>query len=286
MYVRKRRSSARSDWPELERCWSRCWGCRCVPWLMGAEPRGDQQRRRSIQLVQEQVPGAHGEVACMNTPVRTSDEASGLDRAWSDALQLLDDDLLRRDAAQRTRRAYGIDLAQFARWAAARGLTPRAVGPREVRRYVALLSEANAAASTTARKLASLRALFASQREHGLIAQNPADLVSTPRRSSYLPRVLKAKEAAKLLDSIGARGRAGNRSRRAGWVGHSFNATARCSSSPIRAGCAPRSSYRFGSQTSITTTSSCASREGTQDSLSAGRRGRDGGGEALLGARP
>ncbi len=142
----------------------------------------------------------------MNTPVRTSDEASGLDRAWREALQLLEDDLLRRDAAQRTRRAYGIDLAQFARWAGARGLTPRAVGPREVRRYVALLSEANAAASTTARKLASLRALFASQREHGLIAQNPADLVSTPRRSSYLPRVLKAKEAAKLLDSIGARG--------------------------------------------------------------------------------
>jgi site-specific recombinase XerD len=145
----------------------------------------------------------------MNTPVRTSGEASGLDRAWREALQLLEDDLLRRDAAARTRRAYGIDLAQFARWAAARGLQPGAVGPREVRRYVALLSEANAAPSTTARKLAALRALFASQREHGMIAQNPADLVSTPRRSSYLPRVLKAKEAAKLLDSIGVGGMGG-----------------------------------------------------------------------------
>ncbi len=142
----------------------------------------------------------------MNLPVRTSGEASGLDRAWREALALLESDLSRRDAAVRTRRAYGIDLAQFACWAAARGLQPGAVGPREVRRYVALLSEANAAASTTARKLAALRALFASQREHGLIAQNPADLVRTPRRSSYLPRVLKAKEAAKLLDSIGAGG--------------------------------------------------------------------------------
>jgi site-specific recombinase XerD len=154
----------------------------------------------------------------MNTPVRISDEASGLDRAWREALQLLEDDLLRRDAAERTRRAYGIDLAQFARWAAARGLQPGVVGPREVRRYVALLSEANAAASTTARKLAALRALFASQREHGLIAQNPADLVSTPRRSSYLPRVLKAKEAAKLLDSIGAGG-VGGQSIKEGGVG-------------------------------------------------------------------
>jgi len=145
----------------------------------------------------------------MNLPVRTSGEASGLDRAWREALALLESDLSRRDAAVRTRRAYGIDLAQFARWAAERGLQPGAVGPREVRRYVALLSEANVAASTTARKLAALRALFASQREHGLIAQNPADLVRAPRRSSYLPRVLKAKEAAKLLDSIGAGGVSG-----------------------------------------------------------------------------
>jgi site-specific recombinase XerD len=126
--------------------------------------------------------------------------------AWNDALALLEDDLLRRDAAARTRRAYGVDLAQFARWAAARGLPPEAVGPRDVRRYIALLSDANAAASTTARKLAALRALFTSQREHGRIAQNPADLVSTPRRASYLPRVLKQKEAAKLLDAIGAGG--------------------------------------------------------------------------------
>jgi site-specific recombinase XerD len=126
--------------------------------------------------------------------------------AWNDALQLLEDDLLRRDSAQRTRRAYGTDLSQFADWAAERGLGPEDVGPRDVRRYIALLSEKNAAASTTARKLAALRALFGSQREHGRIAQNPADLVSTPRRSSYLPRVLKAKEAARLLDSIGAGG--------------------------------------------------------------------------------
>jgi site-specific recombinase XerD len=126
--------------------------------------------------------------------------------AWNDALALLEDDLLRRDAAARTRRAYGVDLAQFARWADTRDLQPAGVGTRDVRRYIALLSEKHAAASTTARKLAALRALFSSQREHGLIAQNPADLVSTPRRSSYLPRVLKEKEVAKLLDGIGARG--------------------------------------------------------------------------------
>ena len=58
------------------------------------------------------------------------------------------------------------------------------------------------APTTTARKLAALRALFSSQREHGRIAQNPADLVSTPRRPSHLPRVLSARDTAQLLDGI------------------------------------------------------------------------------------
>ncbi|MGH2903671.1 MAG: tyrosine-type recombinase/integrase [Solirubrobacteraceae bacterium] len=122
--------------------------------------------------------------------------------AWIDALALLDADLCRRDAAARTRRAYSSDLSQFARWASGRGLGPKDVGPREVRRYVASLSERNAAPSSAARKLSALRTFFSSQREHGLIAHNPADLVSTPRRSSHLPDVLKEKQAARLLDGI------------------------------------------------------------------------------------
>jgi site-specific recombinase XerD len=141
---------------------------------------------------------------------------------WASAGALLQEDLRRRDAALRTRRAYAIDVDQFARWASGRGLSPQQVDSKAVRRYVAHLSErgrgrgptgrrapagegpseAPAAPSTSARKLAALRALFASQREHGQIAQNPADLVSTPRRGSHLPRVLSAREAAKLLDGI------------------------------------------------------------------------------------
>jgi site-specific recombinase XerD len=122
--------------------------------------------------------------------------------AWDAALELFDEDLNRRDAAERTRRAYGIDLGQFARWASDEGLSPQQVGPKAVRRYIAHLSEGNAAPTTTARKLAALRALFKSQREHGRIEQNPADLVSTPRRPSHLPRVLSARDTAQLLDGI------------------------------------------------------------------------------------
>ncbi|MGO9248854.1 MAG: tyrosine-type recombinase/integrase [Solirubrobacteraceae bacterium] len=127
-----------------------------------------------------------------------------MDLAWDRALELLTDDLRRRDAAVRTVRAYRVDIDQFAAWAGARGLQPADVGPRDMRAYVAVLSGRGVAPSTSARKLAALRALFNSQREHGLIAQNPAELVSTPRRGHDLPRVLKRREAAALLDSIPA----------------------------------------------------------------------------------
>ncbi len=131
-------------------------------------------------------------------------EGRDLPAQWSAALELLQGDLRRRDAAERTRRAYAVDLGQFARWAQARGRAPADVDVRDVRRYVAGLSEATAAPASTARKLAAIRGLFSSQREHGLIAGSPADLVATPRQPSRLPRVLKASEMARLLESVPA----------------------------------------------------------------------------------
>jgi site-specific recombinase XerD len=125
-----------------------------------------------------------------------------MDSTWQAALELLEADLARRNAAARTKRAYRVDLGQFGDWASGQALRPQDVGPKAVRRYIASLSERGAAPATTARKLAALRALFTSQREHGLISQNPADLVATPRRPSHLPRVLSARDTAQLLDGI------------------------------------------------------------------------------------
>jgi integrase/recombinase XerC/integrase/recombinase XerD len=146
--------------------------------------------------------------ACMSA-AQQSHEQRSLPEPWRRALAQLDDDLRRTDAAARTRRAYAIDTLQFAGWAERKGLIPITVASRDVRRYVAHLSERNLSATTTARKLASIRALFRSQREHGEIAQSPADLLATPRRPSHLPRVLKAPEVARLLDSISTEGPVG-----------------------------------------------------------------------------
>jgi integrase/recombinase XerC/integrase/recombinase XerD len=126
------------------------------------------------------------------------------DDGWRRALALLEQDLRRRGAAEKTRHAYAVDSGQFVRWAIAQRLAPANVTPRALRRYAAGLTEVGQAPSTVARKLASLRGLFRTLVEHGVLEQNPADLLSAPRREQRLPRVLKASEVAALLDRIPA----------------------------------------------------------------------------------
>ena len=55
-----------------------------------------------------------------------------------------------------------------------------------------------------ARKLAALRGLFRAQIELGERTENPAELLSSPKRSQRLPRVLKSGEVSGLLDGIPA----------------------------------------------------------------------------------
>jgi site-specific recombinase XerD len=124
--------------------------------------------------------------------------------AWREALQLFDADLRRRAAAEKTRRAYAIDLGQFALWCGDLGVDPADVTPRMLRRYAATLSDRRAVAATIARKLAALRAFYRALREHGTVAQNPADLIPAPKRPRNLPRVLRPDEMASVLDRIPA----------------------------------------------------------------------------------
>ncbi len=123
---------------------------------------------------------------------------------WRDALALLAQDLLSRGAAEKTRAAYASDAGQFVRWARDHALVPGDVTPRALRRYAAGLTEQRQAPTTVARKLASLRAVFRTLVEHGQLEQNPADLLSAPRKAQRLPRVLKPAEVAALLDRIPA----------------------------------------------------------------------------------
>jgi integrase/recombinase XerC/integrase/recombinase XerD len=123
---------------------------------------------------------------------------------WQEALRLFDADLRRRGMAEKTRRAYGLDLGQFALWCTGQAIEPEGVTPRTLRRYAALLSDRRNVPATVARKLASLRAFYRVLREHGRLAQNPADLMPAPKRPATLPKVLRPDELAALLDRIPA----------------------------------------------------------------------------------
>ena len=123
---------------------------------------------------------------------------------WREALKAFDTALRTHGMAEKTRRAYGVDIGQLARWADRRALGPEELGYRELRRYAAVLSEAGASKTTVARKLAAVRSFFRYAVERGELEANPAELVATPKREAYLPRVLKPAEAAMLLDRIPA----------------------------------------------------------------------------------
>jgi len=128
----------------------------------------------------------------------------GTSAGWREALALVDADLRRRGLSNATRRAYAVDMEQFAAWASARGLEAADVDHRTLRRYAATLSERRLVGATVARKLAALRAMFRCLREHGAVPANPAELVPAPKRAQKLPRVLTPAELAALLDRIPA----------------------------------------------------------------------------------
>src|SRR3954447_3625739 len=121
---------------------------------------------------------------------------------WSAQLKAFDSHLKARGMAEKTRVAYGTDIAQLAEWAGAQGFDPFTLDPRVLRRYAGVMSERGLSKSSVARKIASVRAFYRHLVQRGLLEANPADLVATPKKDQYLPRVLKPAEAAGVLEAI------------------------------------------------------------------------------------
>lgn len=165
------------------------------PGDLGLPPEKGRTRKRRI---------AHTSMSVIAEQPTLPTAAASLQSEWSEVLRAFDQDLRRRAVALKTRKAYGIDGAQFAAWASAKELAPGEVEVRALRRYAASLTERGQAPSTVARKLAALRGMFRSQVELGERAENPAELVTSPKKRQRLPRVLKASEVAALLNRIPA----------------------------------------------------------------------------------
>jgi site-specific recombinase XerD len=136
--------------------------------------------------------------------VLTKKTPTAAEASWQAALAGFDDWQRARGMGEKTRHAYGVDLGQLAGWAAARDVEPGDVSHRDLRRFAAVLGEGGAAKSTVGRKLAAIRTFYRHLVERGELEANPADLVSSPKKESYLPQVLKAGDVAELLERIPA----------------------------------------------------------------------------------
>jgi integrase/recombinase XerC/integrase/recombinase XerD len=144
-------------------------------------------------------PGADARKQATTRPADTRHEAT-----WRAHLKAFDQALHVRGMAEKTRTAYGTDVAQLADWAASQGLDPFTLTPRMLRRFAGVMSERGLSKSSVARKIASIRAFYRNLVQRGLLEANPADLVASPKRDQYLPRVLKPDEVGEVLETIPA----------------------------------------------------------------------------------
>jgi integrase/recombinase XerC/integrase/recombinase XerD len=128
--------------------------------------------------------------------------SGALPESWRAALELLDEDLRRRDAAAGTRALYRSDVEELGLWAARYDLAPEEIDYPWLRRYAAQMAERGLAPRTVARKLAGLRACFRVLVEHGLMDANPAELLASPKLPQRLPRALTPADVSMLLDRI------------------------------------------------------------------------------------
>jgi len=126
--------------------------------------------------------------------------------------QFLEHLRVERNFSAHTLRNYRSDLETFFEFAAMRqGNTaapvdklPFAVDHRAIREYLGRLYAARAKPATIARKLAALRSFYRYACREGLVKENPAKLVSSPKLPQTLPAVMTTEETNRLIDAVGA----------------------------------------------------------------------------------
>jgi integrase/recombinase XerC len=105
-----------------------------------------------------------------------------------------------KGASPLTLKSYREDLLQLEEFLASAGCrTPADASSGVLRKFAAGLHAAGYAASTVARKLASMRSFYAFGQREGWVRSNPAKPLRGPRRPRRLPKFLTGDEIVRLL---------------------------------------------------------------------------------------
>jgi integrase/recombinase XerC len=106
--------------------------------------------------------------------------------------------LRQRNASPHTIKAYTGDLAEFSAHVSSRDW--RAIDHVTIRGFLSHLYEKGLSKTSVARSLAAVRSLYRWLAQEGVVEQNPAALVSTPKLPKKLPRVPTIEEMNSVLD--------------------------------------------------------------------------------------
>jgi integrase/recombinase XerC len=112
------------------------------------------------------------------------------------------DDFLRhlreRNSSPHTIKAYTGDLDAFGAYIGSRGW--QAIDHIAIRGFLSHLYDKGLSKTSVARALAAVRSLYRWLAQEGVVEQNPAKLVSTPKLAKKLPRVPTIEEVNSVLD--------------------------------------------------------------------------------------
>jgi integrase/recombinase XerC len=103
-----------------------------------------------------------------------------------------------RNASAHTIKAYAQDLELFSAYVGPR--TWREIDHVTIRGFLSRLYEKGLSKTSVARALAAVRSLYRWLAQEGVVEQNPAALVSTPKLAKKLPRVPTMEEMNSVLD--------------------------------------------------------------------------------------
>jgi integrase/recombinase XerC len=106
--------------------------------------------------------------------------------------------LRERNASPHTIKAYGQELELFAAYAGSRGW--KQIDHIAVRGFLSQLYDKGLSKASVARALAAVRSLYRWLAREGVVEQNPAKLVATPKLPKKLPRVPTIEEMNSVID--------------------------------------------------------------------------------------
>ena len=110
-----------------------------------------------------------------------------------------------RNASPHTILNYGKDLEQFLTYLTAPGLAAPPITEithHVIREFIGYLHDQGLEKSSIARKLAALRSFFKYCVREGMLQENPARLVASPKLPQRIPSVLSAEEINGFLDQL------------------------------------------------------------------------------------